>query len=147
MITLTFRPLRSTKTSPFWSARSPLACVRGDHIFRGTIYFVTVHTEHAGHASTPQPHVRGNSEQSGYPVLRPDSPHCEGQGRPDIVILNEEAKKAYLVDVAFPWGSEENLKVSSDRPTSYEPRNGTVSRVSERVHTRDSLVPSHGLTV
>ena len=39
-------------------------------------------------------------------------PHCEGQGRPDIIILNEEAKKAYLVDVAVPWGSEENLKAS-----------------------------------
>ena len=43
------------------------------------------------------------------------APHCEGQGRPDIVILNEEAKKAYLVDVAVPWGSEENLKVSRER--------------------------------
>ena len=41
--------------------------------------------------------------------------HCEGQGRPDIVILNEEAKKAYLVDVAIPWGSEENLKASRER--------------------------------
>ena len=42
-------------------------------------------------------------------------PHCEGQGRPDIVILNEEAKKAYLVDVAVPWASEENLKASRER--------------------------------
>ena len=42
-------------------------------------------------------------------------PHCKGQGRPDIVILNEEAKIAYLVDVTVPWGSEENLKASRER--------------------------------
>ena len=39
--------------------------------------------------------------------LNQAAPHCEGQGRPDIVILNEEAKKAYLVNVAIPRGSEE----------------------------------------
>ena len=43
------------------------------------------------------------------------APHCEGQGRPDIVILIEEAKKAYMVDVAVPWGSEDNLKASRER--------------------------------
>ena len=36
----------------------------------------------------------------------------KGQGRPDIVILNEEAKKAYLVDVG---GSEENCKAARER--------------------------------
>ena len=36
------------------------------------------------------------------------------QGKPDIVILNEEAKKAYLVNVAVPWGSEDNLQVSME---------------------------------
>ena len=48
----------------------------------------------------------------GIKYLDQTAPHCEGQGRPDIVILNEEAKKAYLVDVVVPWGSEDNLKAS-----------------------------------
>ena len=36
-------------------------------------------------------------------------------GQTYVVILNEEAKKAYLVDVAVPWGSEDNLKASRER--------------------------------
>ena len=78
-----------------------------------------MHAEYASHASMPLPHcgptVGGNSEQSGYQVPRPDAPYCKGQGRPDTVILNEEAKKAYLVDVAVPWGSENNVKASRER--------------------------------
>ena len=42
-------------------------------------------------------------------------PECDDLGRPDLVILIESEKKAYLVDVALPCGTQSNLEVSRAR--------------------------------
>ena len=62
--------------------------------------------------------VKAIPDRLGTKYLDQCVPDCEGLLRPDIVILNSESdtsKKAYLVDVAVPCETGDNLKVSRDR--------------------------------
>ena len=59
--------------------------------------------------------TRAIPDELGRVYLDQALPGCSGSGRPDVVILNEQLKKAYIVDVTCPCETGENLKAARRR--------------------------------
>ena len=59
--------------------------------------------------------VKAVPQTLGTKFLDQTVPGCDSLGRPDVVILDDKDKKAYLVDVAVPCETPENLKASRAR--------------------------------
>ena len=59
--------------------------------------------------------VRAIPGNLGTKFLDQTVPNCSGLQRPDVVILNEEQKKAYLVDVTCPCETTANMAAARQR--------------------------------
>ena len=59
--------------------------------------------------------VKAVPEDLGTKFLDQAVPECSGTLRPDVVILNREQKKAYLIDVACPCETVDNLGAARQR--------------------------------
>ena len=59
--------------------------------------------------------VKAVPQTLGTKFLDQTVPSCGSLGRPDVVILDDKDKKTYLVDVAVPCETPENLRASRER--------------------------------